>query len=605
MTNLVDAAGTTAYRYAAGGQLWTEDGPFSNDTVTNSYTSRLRTGLALQQPTGLWTNGFWYDYAKRLTNVTSQAGTFAYTYHASRITLLDKLSLPNTSYITNTYDSVALRTGTWLKKSDHTTLNSHQYTYNVGNQRTRQTFTDASTVGYTYDAIGQLKVADSSVNTQDRGYAYDAAWNLNYRTNNTTLHTFKVDGLNQLTNATPVGTQTYDDNGNLRLASSTGAADWVDFEYVYDDENRLVNWYNYYDTYLGSGVPTSSDDLRTDFVYDGQGRLRKRVEYWAGGLGGWSLVSETRYVYDGWRVIQERNSGNTPTVSYTRGNDLSGSLEGAGGIGGLLARSHGYSSGTGNWITHNCYHADGNGNVTYLVNSSQALAASYRYDAYGNTLSLSGSLAQANVYRFSSKELHANSGVYYYGYRWYHPNLQRWPNRDPLASGRIAVGATALMENEVMPFEFQGGGNLYQYVYNHPVAKIDPRGLDIWVIKDLCGLWGHVWVVGENGDGTYWDVSKFPIKKGLRRAACREDIQFNANSGFHPRDEWAYGAALCHKIIVHVETTPEVDSRLRDAAEKQDREDKGYYIFPCDTCRDYARQMVYWAKYAMENEKTR
>lgn len=121
---------------------------------------------------------------------------------------------------------------------------------------------------------------------------------------------------------------------------------------------------------------------------------------------------------------------NTPTVSYTRGSDLSGSLEGAGGIGGLLGRSHGYSG--GNWSTHNFYHADGGGNVTYLVNSGQGLAASYKYDAYGNLVRQSGSLASANVYRFSSKEFHAASGLYYYGYCWYAPNLQRWPTRDPL-----------------------------------------------------------------------------------------------------------------------------------------------------------------------------
>jgi hypothetical protein len=45
------------------------------------------------------------------------------------------------------------------------------------------------------------------------------------------------------------------------------------------------------------------------------------------------------------RVIQERDGSNNPLVSYTRGTDLSGSMEGAGGIGGLLARSSGYSSG--------------------------------------------------------------------------------------------------------------------------------------------------------------------------------------------------------------------------------------------------------------------
>jgi len=49
------------YAYTTGNQLWTEDppspglwrarGPFASDTVTNTYVNRLRTGLALQQPT--------------------------------------------------------------------------------------------------------------------------------------------------------------------------------------------------------------------------------------------------------------------------------------------------------------------------------------------------------------------------------------------------------------------------------------------------------------------------------------------------------------------------------------------------------------------------
>src|SRR5204862_1454559 len=117
-------------------------------------------------------------------------------------------------------------------------------------------------------------------------------------------------------------------------------------------------------------------------------------------------------------------------TSYTRWTDLSGTLEGAGGIGDLLARSHGYSS--ANWSTNNFYHANGNGNITYLVNSSQTVAASYRYDLFGNLLASSGSLASGNVYHFSSKEIHVNSGMYYYGYRFYDPFMQRWINRDPL-----------------------------------------------------------------------------------------------------------------------------------------------------------------------------
>src|SRR5438309_114357 len=59
-------------------------------------------------------------------------------------------------------------------------------------------------------------------------------------------------------------------------------------------------------------------------------------------------------------VIQERDGNNLPKVTYTRGRDLSGSLHGAGGIGGLLARTS--NSDLPSVSAHAYYHADGNGN---------------------------------------------------------------------------------------------------------------------------------------------------------------------------------------------------------------------------------------------------
>jgi RHS repeat-associated protein len=82
----------------------------------------------------------------------------------------------------------------------------------------------------------------------------------------------------------------------------------------------------------------------------------------------------------------------------------------------------------------------------------------YRYDLFGNAISKSGTLADANVYRFSSKEIHVNSGMYYYGQRFYDPNLQRWLNRDPLQE--------------------LGGMNLYGFVGNNPLHSIDPWGYE-------------------------------------------------------------------------------------------------------------------------------
>src|SRR5439155_9219700 len=137
---------------------------------------------------------------------------------------------------------------------------------------------------------------------------------------------------------------------------------------------------------------------------------------------------------------------------YTRGRDLSGTLSGAGGIGGLLARSDAANGQTA------CYHADGNGNVTTMVNSQQSVVAKYSYDPFGNVLSKSGPLADANTYRFSSQEYHQNSGLLLYLYRAYDPNLQRFINSDPI--------------------EEEAGINLHSLVQNYPIGLIDLWGLD-------------------------------------------------------------------------------------------------------------------------------
>jgi RHS repeat-associated protein len=420
----------------------------------------LRSSLALHQPgtAAQWSQTYGYDAAHRLTSITNtQSGTYKYYYHSGLNTLtasshlVQQLNLPNTSFITNFFDTSGRLTNTVLKNSSSTELNKHRYVYNIGNQRTNQVYQNGDYVDYYYDEAGELYAAKTytsvgtAIGTQTYGFTYDPAWNMTVRTQNLSAATYTVNNLNQLTSDGSISL-TYDDNGN-RTAYSSGS-------YVYDAENQLVE----------KSVPNSS---KTTFVYDGKNRLRKRSEYtWSSPIG-WNLTSETRYIYDGMLVIQERNASNVPQVSYTRGPDLSGSLQGAGGIGGLLGRSHTYSSGT--FSTHSQYHADANGNVTYMLNSSQTSVAAYRYDPFGRTITSSGTLAAANVYRFSSKEFHSGTGFYYYGYRFYDPNFQRWLNRDPFGDY-----GSQLMFPEKNPTSDPEKENFYGYLSNRPVNLVDP-----------------------------------------------------------------------------------------------------------------------------------
>jgi RHS repeat-associated protein len=125
--------------------------------------------------------------------------------------------------------------------------------------------------------------------------------------------------------------------------------------------------------------------------------------------------------------------------------------------------------------------------VTALVNSGGTLQASYRYDPFGRYLSGGGSLASANVMRFSSKPWvgfasSTTSGLYSYGYRFYDPHLQRWPNRDP-----IEEPGSKLLRGERPKYRVDGEliddmrldeeKNLYHFVFNDPISRYDYLGL--------------------------------------------------------------------------------------------------------------------------------
>ena len=535
-TNMVDAVGTTHYGYDQVGQLLSEDGPWNDDTVSYSYNNRLRASLNIQQPDAdAWSQSYAYDGASRMTNITTPAGKFGYQYDGTRKLKVANLLFPNTAYYTNTYDSVARLLSTKLKNSGGTVLNSHAYTYDLGGERTNQTFTFGNTMAYGYDQIGQLTTALG----QDPGgtnrlqeqlkYAYDTAHNLQTRTNNNLVETFNVNSVNELTTITRnttnaltvAGTTTsqassvtvnglaaalyedytfastnaftitngnntftaiasdsygrgdtnavtinlpatnsysYDTNGNL-LSDGTRAFD-------YDDENELIR-------------VTVTNAWKSEFTYDGRLRRRIRKEFtWQ--YGAWIETNEVRYVYDGNVVVQERDTNNLPQVTYTRGKDLSGGLQGAGGIGGLLARRDRTTGQT------TFYHADGNGNVTALISSAQYLVAKYLYDPYGNVLSESGPMAEANLYRFSSKETHGNSGLVYYLYRFYDANLQRWLNRDPIAES--------------------GGNNLYANCNNSLIGGVDYLGL--WDTTGMTRAPGAgpntVTFIGDHGRESYY-----------------------------------------------------------------------------------------------------
>jgi RHS repeat-associated protein len=161
-------------------------------------------------------------------------------------------------------------------------------------------------------------------------------------------------------------------------------------------------------------------------------------------------------VWNGWLLIAKLTvSGSTNTLasSYYWGLDLSGSAQGAGGVGGLLMTCE-----AGSGITYLPLY-DAKGNVHGMIKASDGtLAAAYEYDAFGRTLRAEGTYATGNSFRFSTKYTDEETGLVCYGHRYYSPSLGRFINRDPIGE--------------------MGGLNLYAFVGNNPVNQWDYLGLD-------------------------------------------------------------------------------------------------------------------------------
>ena len=259
----------------------------------------------------------------------------------------------------------------------------------------------------------------------------------------------------------------YDADGNL-----TNDGRW---NYTSDGENRLL-------TITGNtNLPTPAR-LKLDFTYDYRGRrITKRVSTWNGSTYVGSYTN--KFLYDGWNLIAEVNVTNGPVRSYLWGTDLSGSMDGAGGVGGLLAIAVHNSSVTNHFVAY-----DGNGNVSALLSaSSDTQTAWYEYGPFGEVLRAEGNAASSNPVRFSSKFQDHETDLVYYIHRYYNASTGRWLSRDPI--------------------DEEGGLNLYALPGNCSINCIDPLGAEGFWSTFLSGSASDAYNVGRRFVGTTTEMA--------------------------------------------------------------------------------------------------
>ena len=404
-----------------------------------------------------------YSYSSNsgiLSNISSGNWSFSYERVPGSASLAQTVSKKNNDII----HSVAR---TYNPLGDLTDIGGYGYTVNLDGRRESAVQLDNKVWNYAYDNFNQVVsgvLNNKEAQVSNHAYTYDLIGNRTASNDNGIAKVYTANNLNQYTEVS--GTNfVYDADGNL-------LSDGV-LTYEYDALNQLIS--------------ISNDTDKEVFIYDFMGRRIATEKYFKSGEE-WVLTTRRRYIYQQWNVIAEYSNG-VKSKTYIWGEDLSGTLQDAGGVGGLLLEQNS----NGEFLP--VY--DGNGNIISYKNIWGNSVADYLYDPFGNVISHTG---MDFTYKFSTKPQDDLSGMYYYGYRFYQPNIGRWINRDPIR------------EN--------GGANLYWMIGNRVISSVDVIGIKI----SFAQLWGGVgktFDAKERGEYLSKDI------EAIRKA---NDILTNAKS---------------------------------------------------------------------------
>jgi len=240
----------------------------------------------------------------------------------------------------------------------------------------------------------------------------------------------------------------YDGKGNL--------ANWVswvqNWSYERDWADRLVK------VESRPGTPQGSW-RRAEWQYDALGRrIRQTTWSWLVQSNLWAVTEDVRMVSDPLlfgRHLLELNATNVLARSYVRGLDLSGTLEGAGGVGGLLWVTLHTASGPAAGTQFAAY--DGNGNIVALSAASDGSAtARYEYGPFGEPIRITGPAAALKPFRFSTKRTDPTTDLVLYEYRIYNPSAGRWLCRDPLGEEDGAARYVFVAQEPVNHWDYPG-----------------------------------------------------------------------------------------------------------------------------------------------------
>ncbi|WP_221405059.1 RHS repeat-associated core domain-containing protein [Apibacter adventoris] len=136
---------------------------------------------------------------------------------------------------------------------------------------------------------------------------------------------------------------------------------------------------------------------------------------------------------------------------------------------------------------------------SYITNLDAQIVQHVAYVPFGEVLIEERNQSWNTPYLFNGKELDEETGLYYYGARYYNPWESVWLSTDPLS------GYNPIMETEYYIDGQHNKGvfnsfnlNTYGYCYQNPVLLVDPNGKQAIVESVKGGVTNVTWKVKVN-----------------------------------------------------------------------------------------------------------
>jgi len=301
---------------------------------------------------------------------------------------------------------------------------------------------------YQYDAVGNF------LSFVHRGSSpTNPGWTRSYTYGETSL-LIAGQVSNRLTSTTISGSQAlvekygYDLHGNVTAMPQLQQMQWDFLDQLEMTQRQAVN--------AGDVDGTLHQGEQTYFVYNAAGERTRKTT-----ISGNGITLKQRFYLGACELYQEYNSRGAVTLERWTLHVMDDKRR----VALVDTTTVDVSVAAASLPTTTIRYQFGNhlGTALLELDANAAVITYEEYYPYGGTSYQAGqSVTEVSLkrYRYAGKERDEETGLYYHGARYYASWLGRWTAPEPLG--------------------IKNGANLYPYVGNQPINRVDPDGRDFW-----------------------------------------------------------------------------------------------------------------------------